>query len=61
MTVADSIDFIFYIVIYSVQMKRLAVSEDGGLSGGGLTGNYYISSISKNNSPDHIIIVSICQ
>ena len=39
MAVARSIDFI-YIVIYSVQKKNLAVSEDGGLPRGGLTGFY---------------------
>ena len=32
----DSIDFIYYIVIYSVQKKKLGLSE-----GGGLTGDYY--------------------
>jgi len=29
-----------YIVIYSVQKKNLAVSEGGGLAGGGLAGFY---------------------
>ena len=29
-----------YIVIYSVQKKKLAVREGGGLSGGSLTGDY---------------------
>ena len=31
------------IVIYSAQKKKLAVSEGGGLSGGGLTEDYYIN------------------
>ena len=31
-----------YIVIYSVQKKNLAVSEGGGLAGGGLSGFYCI-------------------
>ena len=32
-----------YIVIYSVQKKNLAVSEGGGLAGGGLAGFYCMS------------------
>ena len=46
--VADSIDFIYSSlvhVLYSVQWKRLAVSEGGGLSVGGLTGDYYFNNL----------------
>jgi len=34
-----------YIVTYSVQKKNLAVSEGGGLAGGGLAGFYCINKI----------------
>ena len=34
-----------YIVIYFVQKKNLAVSEGGGLAGGGLEGFYCISKL----------------
>ena len=40
MAVADSIGHRLYKVIFSVQKKKLAVSEGGGLSGGGLLGDY---------------------
>ena len=34
----------FHIVIYSVQKKKVALSEGGSLSGGGLMGDYCIFS-----------------
>ena len=47
---ADSIDFIYNVVIYSVQKKKLAVSSEGG----GVTGDYYTLGLIKICNDCHI-------